>query len=65
MLLVQATLPLLPKDGKFCFISSGAGTIEKEMKPGQGSYGMSKAALNFMVSLRSFLPVLYRSFLVI
>ena len=42
-------LPLLPKNGTFCFISSGAGTINKKQVPEQGCYGLSKAALNFMV----------------
>ena len=53
LLLFQAILPLLPKNGKFCFITSGAGTINKEQVPGQGAYGLSKAALNFLVSLGS------------
>ncbi|CAD6571100.1 MAG: hypothetical protein TREMPRED_000162 [Tremellales sp. Tagirdzhanova-0007] len=49
LLLFQATLPLLPKNGKFCFITSGAGTINKQQVPGQGAYGLSKAALNFLM----------------
>ncbi len=51
MILFQATLRMISKNGTFCLISSGAGTINKVMKPGQGAYGMSKAALNFMVCL--------------
>lgn len=31
-------------DGKFIVISSGAGTISKEMNSGQGVYGSSKVS---------------------
>lgn len=32
----------MPKGGKFISISSGAGTINKEMKSGSGTYGLTK-----------------------
>lgn len=52
LILFQAFLPLLPKGAKFVVVSSGAGTIGQKHRPGQGAYGQSKAAVNFMVRPR-------------
>ncbi|KAK1924323.1 hypothetical protein DB88DRAFT_510689 [Papiliotrema laurentii] len=48
LVLFQALHPLLAKDGKFIIISSGAGTIGQDLKPRGGTYGLTKAALNYL-----------------
>jgi NAD(P)-dependent dehydrogenase (short-subunit alcohol dehydrogenase family) len=44
LVLFQAVKPLMPKGGKFITISSGAGTIGKEMNSGNGTYGLTKVS---------------------
>jgi len=44
LVLFQAVKPLMPKGGKFIPLSSAAGTIKKEMRPGNGTYGLTKVS---------------------
>ena len=51
LLLFQAVLPLLDKTkSKFVIVSSGSGTIGQNHRSGSGAYGISKAAVNYMVA---------------
>jgi len=51
LILFQAVVDLLPPNkGKFVVISSGRGTIGQEHIKGEGAYGQSKAAVNYMVA---------------
>jgi len=51
LVLFQATHELIPpKTGKFIVVSSGAGRIGRIQRKGGGSYGQTKASINFMVA---------------
>jgi len=50
-MLYQATLPLLPKGGKFVVVGSRAGVLSIPKVVPAGAYGQSKAAVHFLVSL--------------
>ncbi|KAK8865994.1 hypothetical protein IAR55_001145 [Kwoniella newhampshirensis] len=50
LVLFQAFYTLLGNEGKFIIISSGAGRIGQQHKAGGGSYGQSKAAVNYLVA---------------
>ena len=52
-MLYQATLPLLPKGGKFVVVGSRAGVLSIPKVVPAGAYGQSKAAVHFLVSLVS------------
>jgi NAD(P)-dependent dehydrogenase (short-subunit alcohol dehydrogenase family) len=50
-MLYQATLPLLPKGGKFVVVGSRAGVLSIPKVVPAGAYGQSKAAVHFLVCI--------------
>lgn len=48
-MLYQATVPLIPKGGKFVVVGSRAGVMSIPKTVAAGAYGQSKAAAHFLV----------------
>jgi norsolorinic acid ketoreductase len=46
--LFQACLPLIPKGGKFIFMSSGASVLDRVPDKTDACYGVTKCAVNFL-----------------